>query len=164
MAARLHFEAGRGALAAEMLIEVVHHDPANDAARSLLVHLLLEHGRLAEARAQLKALKMTGSEDGTGVGVNLPEAEPVPPPDDPFASSWLIERCLSCGDFGRALAVAARAHGDTDHPAVTERLNDLNRAATGAPVGWVDALPERAFRGLPHRREVVAALREEEAQ
>ncbi|MSP55647.1 MAG: tetratricopeptide repeat protein [Myxococcales bacterium] len=162
--ARLHHEAGRGTLATEILIEVVLQDPANDAARSLLVNLLLEHGRVAEARGQLRALKMTGAQDGTGVAVNLPDGEAAPPPDDPFACSWLIERCLSGGDFARALAIAARAHCGADHPAVTERLSDLKRAALGTPVGWVDALPERDFRGLPHRLEVVAALREEQSR
>ncbi len=139
-------------------MEVVQQDPANDAARGLLVRLLLGQRRLAEARAQLDALRMAGIGEATGVGVTLPPVERPAPPEDPFDSDSLIRQCVSSGDYGRALAIAGRAEQGAPSTGGAERLADLAWAAGGRPVSWVEALEPRAYRVLPGRAKVAAAL------
>ncbi len=150
--ARLHLAAGRWAVAAEILVEVLHGDAANDAARVTLVRILLDAGRKIEARHHGRGLANVASPEAKELlqRLVLPAS---PPTGDPFDAVWLVDRCVAGGDFRRALAIQGRAGGG-------ERTADLVRASSGQLVAWIEAIRPRPYRALPYLHEVEKTLHE----
>lgn len=164
VAARLHVWEGRSQLAADVLADVLAVDPANDSARLLLVRLLVEQRRLAEARGHANVLAMSGAGDSLGALPRLAPSEPVPAASDPFDSPSVADRFIERSDFSRALATWSRIVDATGSPAAVERLDEVRRAAAGHFVARIEGLPSHAAPFLPGRREVESALAEEAAE
>lgn len=164
VAARLHVWEGRPGLAADILADVLGVDPANDSARLLLVRLLVEQGRLTEARSQANVLAMSGAGDSLGALPRLAPVEPISAAPDPFDAPGVADRFVERCDFSRALATWSRIVAATGSPAAVERLGEVRRAAAGHFVSRLEALPSRPGPHLPGRREVEIALAEEAAE
>lgn len=182
--ARVHVAMGHRTLAIEVLDEVVRTDAENLAAISLLCRLLLEEGRVHEARSFVERLRLVAPDDPVlALYVEHEAAVPdaMPRNGDPFDSPRLAARFAVRGHYDRAASIwrrldaapsdaapsdAGRADaGRADAPGpARQALAALDRAMAG--LGDVEGEPvlgRVARRSLPGVAEALEALRDEPA-
>jgi thioredoxin-like negative regulator of GroEL len=162
--ARIHLETGDRALAMAILEEVTRTDPENVAAGAILAGLLVEDGRLREARSLLERLRMTASHDPI-VQALLLRASPEKRrlhgnPDDPFDTPRWADQLASFGDYPRATRAWQRIYeANPRDRQVRGRLVELSRALDGLGDGGSDLEHPHAFRHrVPGAGETVLAL------
>ncbi len=167
--ARIHLEAGARALALAILEEVASADPENVAAGAMLAGLLVEDGRLREARALLDRLKMNAGQDPV-VQSLLVRASPEQKRlhgtgDDPFDTPRWADRLASFGDYPRATRAWQRIYQANPRDRRTRgRLIELSRGLDGLGDGGSDLPAPHGFRHrLPGEGEVVLALLDDHA-
>lgn len=164
---RIHLEMGHRALASEVLSEVVQADPENLAAASLLARILVEDGRMGEARPLIDRLRMANHPDGALralVPASVPEWEPPPRGADPFDHTTLAARFARLGHYPRARAIWRRLLAE--HPSFTAahaQIALLDKAIGGiADAEGEPAMPaDRVRRPLPGLGEAFAAFAED---
>ena len=160
---RIHLEMGNRPLASEVLAEVVQSEPENLAATSLLARILVEDGRVAEARPLIDRMRMANVPDATlRELVRASESSDEPPPRgaDPFDHPSVADRFVRAGHYHRALALWRRLA--THHPTsatVRAHLHALERAMGG--MGDVSGEAPSSGPSLPGLGEAFAALVED---
>jgi predicted Zn-dependent protease len=167
--ARIHLEAGARALALAILEEVANDDPENIAAGSMLAGLLVEDGRLREARVLLDRLQLTAGHDPVVQSLVVrasPEAVRLHGAvDDPFDTAAWADRLASQGDYPRATRAWQRIfQANPRDRRARGRLIELSRALDGLGDGGIDLPEPHAFRHrIPGSGEAWLALLDDHA-
>ncbi len=147
--ARVHLENGARPLAVAILQETVHADPENVAACATLAELLVEDGRLGEARGLVERLRLIAPADPVTAELARRADPPLPTlhgdPNDPFDRVDWAERLVARADYPRATRAWQRMYAANGRdPRARSRLIELSRALDGLG----DVLGE-----LPHPTE-----------
>ena len=161
--ARLHLEAGARPLAVAMLEEIVQSDPENVAAGAMLAGLLVDDGRLRDARLILERLRLAAGQDPV-IQALLVRANPTAralhgTPGDPFDTARWADVLAARGDFPRATRAWQRIYtANPRDPRPRSRLVELSRAVDGLGEGASEPRPPSRRKRLPGTADVVRAL------
>lgn len=156
--ARIHLELGNRPLATDVLVEVARNDAENLAAAALLARILVDEGRLVEARPFVERLRDANHPDAKLRELAAALVQPEPPrsrSEDPFDRPAIAGRMAARGHYGRASAILTRAGAER------EALSAMERALAGMGNVEGEGFLVEERRPLPGLKEAMAALLED---